>query len=280
MMSFSIKPLRFALAASLLTLGLAMSADAANPQLSININSSTVSGSLALAQSGLVYNFGGGAGNYLYVGENNGVYTVLGTSSTQLAENASLGGDQWGYEFKVTVTDNAPGTQAGAQLFDVTTEVRSNPLDSGTGQSVTQITLSDSTFTAPTGSVYLSSYVSGVQGPGVPTDTFQSFFDQAGNDQSTTSQVITSGGNTVNSASPFSNAGSFTLRNVTTIQLTPNGLNNQNGRVTTNGQTYLLKELTPAIATPEPATLALALSGLGTLGLSGLRRLRRGTNPA
>jgi hypothetical protein len=260
--------LKSALFAAVAGLGLAGSAHAASPQLSATIDGHAVTGSLALTMDGTnTFDFGGN-GSYAYVDAS---YNVIGFSTTQLNTNQKLNTTNWAYEFKITATDNAPGLPTSAQLFDVTSNVRNNGNFSGGGPNTVALTLSDSTYQLPTGSVYLSSVVSGNLGNQNPINTFTSTYTGNVNGSvgtvggSASSQFITSSATTWNS-STFTNSGtSFTLSNTTTLYLNPNETS------TTNGKTYLLQGNTP-VATPEPATMALALSGLGVAGLARLRR--------
>lgn len=246
-------------------LGLAGSARAASPQITLYVGNTAVTGNvpgLVFDTTSQKYDFNGNS-SYVYVNAS-GAY--IGSSTTTTPKNQQFQGQDWKYEFHVEVTDNSPGLQTGALLFDTTHEIRSN--GGGSPQTVS-IALTDSTYTLPTGSVYLESVISGTLGNKNQANTFQSTYTGSAGTISTPSQVITSATNTKDSAN-FNNTGGFTLQNTVTLYL------NGGEDSVAHGQTYLLPASGPNVSpVPEPATMALALSGLGVVGLAGLRRRRR-----
>jgi hypothetical protein len=242
----------------------------AQASLSLTISAAGTSINLTNAQFGqngatTTYSFGGN-NSYAFL---SGTGTVLGIDQNLSAGQSAF--SSWVFAIQVKITDNQTtnNTSAGAFLFDVTNDVRTN--GSGNVPQPVVITASENAFTAPTGSVVLKSEFSGTSSNANPDYSFtssysnnaSSSYDFSAAKQTATGKIWTSP--TSNDAFTIP-ASTFTLTNTTTLQLNPNET------AMTDGKTSLLPG---AVATPEPATLALALSGLGTIGLAGVRRLRR-----
>lgn len=172
--------------------------------------------------------------------------------------------------FQVSVSITSRSSPTSAQLLDSTIDVRTN--DTNDQSRELFITVTDN-FSQPIG-------------PNLTlTNSFTGSTTNETDDQLFTGEASSQDGSTLlagdtrllnTSTTPpigFSNVQPFMLSGVIALTLNPGESASVGGSVMVNG---------PAIATPEPATMALACSGLGALGLAGLRRRlgRRRQQPA
>jgi hypothetical protein len=163
------------------------------------------------------------------------------------------------FTIDVIVKSNAPGSSTLGELMTVTTDARRSGMG---GSNPLFITVADSTFNNPVGANL----------------QLQSTFTGTGPGSTTLSSAVLVGGSPVAeingqslgaSATPVvfsNNTTPFTLRNVTYVDLNPNGT------AMTTGTTRVVAD-TPVV--PEPSTIAMALTALVPLGFAGLRRFRR-----
>jgi hypothetical protein len=201
-------------------------------------------------------------------------------------------GDSAHNTYEITVSGgpgatNIPGTSSGANLLDTSTGVINHDT-SGAANSVT-VTLSGA-FTQPTGSVTLQDALSVTSF----NDSFPGYDDKISGSASYNNgtQATTPLTSTVldpwnaltfplnvgtNTTSAFNNAGSFTLSNAITFNF-----GGDNGESATAQNTVQLNPTSSGLGdpTPEPSTIALAITGLGTIGLMHLRRRRRAAKAA
>lgn len=215
-----------------------------------------------LSGSNGMFSFGGNNSYAVYKiekvrGVTSIVYEGLQASAASLAQGRIA--------IQIRITNDAPGDPSGAELFNVTQDVRSN--GGGEGNSTLVITARESYFTAPTGNVTLGSQF------GWTTNN--------GGNASFRSQLLNSGGTVLASADGTNSVdydnltGPFQLQNVTTFE----GFN-ANRTFTSDGRTSLNPRTVPdagaVAAVPEPSTMALASVALGLLSVRYARQRIKG----
>jgi hypothetical protein len=260
------RPTMIALAvATSMSLGLVRDSNA-GLTLSLKYNGATLSVPTLQGNAGQpeLYSFGGSNKYAVYELKGGDVKSFLG-----LFTAAEIGGFSSGSKLmsiQVVITNNAPGTDEGARLFNVTHDVRTT--GGGGGSAALEITAMESNFMAPTGAVLLDG-------------TFSFSAISGDGSGSFLSEVLDSGGHVLDSVSGTGTkaiadlAGPYRLRNTTTITMVGPGTN-----YSTNGRTQILPDGSVSsgglAAVPEPSTILMGSMALGLLVLGrGLRRLRR-----
>lgn len=196
---------------------------------------------------------------------NNAAMTYMLTqdsSGRYVYSNSSFDNGQ--FNLQISISTNSPGTPSLAQLIDTNTDIRSS--GDGNGDRAVRITVVDSSYTQPTNpnpnSLIMTTSFQGTDAGGVRNGTGLTSTASAGGMTLGTSSL---GYNDPAQTTRFSNVITpFSLMTVTTIALNPSG-----GAINATSNVSIFN---PAIATPEPATLGLALSGFGALSVVGLRR--------
>jgi hypothetical protein len=214
---------------------------------------------------------------------------VSGSNTVQITNQGQINQGNYFYSVQITTTDNSATATNQAQLIDAAVTVSTGNQSSNTD--VLTVTMSDTNFTAPTGSnlTLLSSLKitsinegssSTHDGPGGSSDpdtvsgygkylnpgtTSDGAQDNAGGSTTGFNASGTYADSGVNITNPTSNS-SYTLVNSMTFSL---GTDNDTATVQNT------VTVTAPAAAPEPSTTILAASALGTLGLVGLRRRLR-----
>jgi hypothetical protein len=168
------------------------------------------------------------------------------------------------YEVQLTITDNSANPGSQAQLID--SSVTTSTGNQTTKSDLLAVTVSDSGFSAPTGSnlTLLSSLQVTSIGDSDTVSASGSYVNNFNTSNSVTDNAGADSGKTVNNPS---NHPGFTLSNVIVFAL-------GTGSDTATVKNTVTLSDPPTTSTPEPSTIALAIAGLGTMGLVHLRRRR------